>query len=469
MKRVFLLFLAMSIAILVISTNNVSASDYPYKSVCGSSSNCGGKVFPGDYEKKFDDPKKNYWVDSLSLFAQCNCTSYVAFRLNEDWQKMGMSEPAFCNSYLGQKWGDAGNWIDAAKKVGIEVDEWPRPGDVAWWGRGKNLPDGHVAYVERAYSDGTVDVPEYNFKNACGYGERFHVKADFYLHITTHHMDCYETGLCEGFENGKSGSTGGMGGIYVISDPSSSSKKPDLFVKEARLARDNDGSKVRDEFYPRENIYAVAWVKNVGKNADKDSKVGFYLSKGEKPDENKDRIGRENIKKENLKKGATKKEYIKFDAPSKPGKYNIVIRADDEKKIDESNEDNNWSGTLVFKVREYPDFLITEVSFNGDDGIFSPGETILIKAIGKNQGGDSDSDVRLAYYITYPLGETILIDTDNIRDYHMESGESKGENTTFIAPDEVGIYTVTVIIDYQNNIKEGNEANNSFTTSFEVQ
>ena len=62
-------------------------------------------------------------------FYQGQCTSWVAYRLN---QLNFKAEKDFHNHYKVH-WGDASNWGAAARSVGIAVDDSPRKGDVAWW------------------------------------------------------------------------------------------------------------------------------------------------------------------------------------------------------------------------------------------------------------------------------------------------------------------------------------------------
>ncbi|QQR77987.1 MAG: CHAP domain-containing protein [Candidatus Moraniibacteriota bacterium] len=100
-------------------------------------------------------------------FAVCNCTSYVAYRLN-------LSGVQFTNQYGGvAKWGNANLWDDSdrAGMVGIRIDQYPAVGSVAQWnsyepGAGSV---GHVAFVYKinVHSDGSlasVEIAEYNGK-----------------------------------------------------------------------------------------------------------------------------------------------------------------------------------------------------------------------------------------------------------------------------------------------------------------
>lgn len=108
-------------------------------------------------------------------FAQNNCTAFAAWRIAD---RLGV--PGFSNSWK-TTWGDAGHWDNAARAVGVKVDTTPAVGAIAVNDVHKV---GHVAYVNRVYSDGSFDVEEYNWNNSLHYGTRSHVhvsnaQADF--------------------------------------------------------------------------------------------------------------------------------------------------------------------------------------------------------------------------------------------------------------------------------------------------
>lgn len=114
-------------------------NDYPYKGKCGGA---GG-------------------VDKWSFF-RCYCTSFAAFRVT------GRTKLKFKNIYKGVRFGDAKNWDDAAKKVGIKVSSTPRANTVAVRNAGAA---GHVAWVYKIDSK-SLYVEEYNWNNKKAYGKR---------------------------------------------------------------------------------------------------------------------------------------------------------------------------------------------------------------------------------------------------------------------------------------------------------
>ncbi|MDR7251690.1 hypothetical protein J2X46_000662 [Nocardioides sp. BE266] len=108
-------------------------------------------------------------------FVLRNCTSFVAWRLQERNRLAG-----FSNSFGGQHWGNAEHWDDAARALGYRVDHVPAIGAVAQTDAGRV---GHVAWVS-AIGPGTVTIEEYNHSLPGGYGTRTVPVSDFrYLHL----------------------------------------------------------------------------------------------------------------------------------------------------------------------------------------------------------------------------------------------------------------------------------------------
>ncbi len=134
-----------AVLLCILPFNAYAENTYKYKDVCPD---------PAGGNMKVDD-----WS-----FYKCECTSYVAFKLNED----GIS---FHNHYNGKHWGYASNWKNAANSAGVPTYNSPEPGDAAWW-------SGHIAYVERVdYVNGQwskVYISEYNYIQPPGhdYGTR---------------------------------------------------------------------------------------------------------------------------------------------------------------------------------------------------------------------------------------------------------------------------------------------------------
>jgi surface antigen len=90
-------------------------------------------------------------------FYQGQCTSWVAYRLNE------LNGVAFNDHYGGQHWGNATDWDTAASALGIPVNGTPGVGSVAWYAGRSGDEEGHVAYVEEVISSTEVVISEMNY------------------------------------------------------------------------------------------------------------------------------------------------------------------------------------------------------------------------------------------------------------------------------------------------------------------
>jgi len=136
----------------------------------------GGSCPPGPESGRPDS--EVYKADKWRFF-KCECTSYVAWKLNNDGIK-------FRNRYKKVHFSNAKTWKSAAQRLSIRVDRNPRKGDIAWWGYSRNQPNGHVAYVESVNSNGTVNISEYNYGKP---GHQYNTRtirrndADGYIHI----------------------------------------------------------------------------------------------------------------------------------------------------------------------------------------------------------------------------------------------------------------------------------------------
>lgn len=127
----------------------------------------GVEATPGtdDYPTRLKIAAQDALVDPWNFYNR-ECTSFVAWRLNND------NGIPFHNYYLGAHWGDASNWKAAAVAVGIQVDDTPNRGAVAWWAAGSpGSSRGHVAWVQRVGTSSIV-IEEYNYLSRGRYDSR---------------------------------------------------------------------------------------------------------------------------------------------------------------------------------------------------------------------------------------------------------------------------------------------------------
>ena len=104
-------------------------------------------------------------VDRWKMY-ECNCTSYVAWALSVNRQRIDWFVPGAMN---------ARNWPHVAELSGLRVGSRPEPGAVAVWPELTKF--GHVAYVLRVHADGTFDVAEYNFPGVGGVPYGFDIRS----------------------------------------------------------------------------------------------------------------------------------------------------------------------------------------------------------------------------------------------------------------------------------------------------
>jgi hypothetical protein len=327
-------------------------------------------------------------------FCRSHCTSYVAYVLKEVY---GISD--FGNTYKqpsGYTWSNGGLWDSAAGRADILYDQYPLPGDVAYWNTLGGTA-GHVAWVERVYFDNgnptNIDITEYNY-NACAYTSRTISASnpDGFIHILAYnegvtglyYLDSYETSApgqtkqewgwilnrvwnnyrctnCESDYNSSyistiAASISGMGGGPGYEIIATESPDPDLpdFVLDSLILKNSSGVEkyvfnntetIQMHSYS-ENIGDADWAAFPGEDEADDIYVKFYLSNGYKEDDHDDwiRVGNEQIQKGNLDVGDTKHESATLNlatanngSPLAPGVYNIVACVD--RVSDQDNED----------------------------------------------------------------------------------------------------------------------------------
>lgn len=122
-------------------------------------------------------------------FTERQCVSFVA------WREAQAGHPL--NNAL-QHWGNAYNWDDTARRLGVAIGTHPVVGAIAQWNAYERSPYwsggsstangyveaggyGHVAWVRGVYSDGSVLVEQYNMFTSRAYSY-MRVKAPRYLY-----------------------------------------------------------------------------------------------------------------------------------------------------------------------------------------------------------------------------------------------------------------------------------------------
>lgn len=339
----------------------------------------------------------SYFIDKWS-FAQCNCTSYVASKLNEAW---GNTTPEFKNSYYGQTWGSGYHWFDAARvsEIGITgardrfTFEKSRlngafEGDIAVWEAWDAKKDvkgniiraankyGHVALVEEdGEPDGAdngvkcVQVSEYNWDNELNFGRRTGARkvcksADpndvkfphYFIHITQDRTYCLSNptmGLCSRISGRVATSDTKHYGVFGGAGTDPFNLKVNRFwVRDVASGTDLDPAtstvRVGQVIQPRIQVKAKDGDTHdhmrPGKNrievdlyARLDLGDWFFLK-------------REYIQATNLPSGATHTEHIDYTVPLGVSTISFKAKIDAEDEAFESNEGDSWTEIQTFSV-----------------------------------------------------------------------------------------------------------------------
>ncbi|MGB4833974.1 MAG: CHAP domain-containing protein, partial [Candidatus Moraniibacteriota bacterium] len=306
-------------------------------------------------------------------FPICQCTSYVAFKLNEHW---GTGGPQFSNQYYSvTRWGNAYEWINRALDDRVKIGVTGAPdnftwdenaynavfiGDVALWNawdyvdtasqRRRNTA-GHVAFVESFTRDANGDlscitISDYNMtqydysrrtlcRSAPGNAppsERF---PDYFLHIDQDRAYCLrqenrETGSCRTLNAGTRVANGSrqkyIGGIGGSSDPFNL-KANRYWVRDVATGTDLDPGtstvRIGQVIQPRIQVKAKDGDTHDHMRPGKNSiEVDIYV---------REDLGdwrflqREYIQATNLPSGATHTEHIDYTVP--PGVSTISFKA----------------------------------------------------------------------------------------------------------------------------------------------
>lgn len=319
-----------------------------------------------------------FYLDGRN-FPICQCTSYVAHKLNEFW---GNTSPRFTNQYYGlTRWGNAHEWFNAARSSAVEIgitgarDDfvWDEskfnavfPGDVALWNKKVGYPDGHVAYVEAAGRDADgkgvawVTVSEYNII-AYNYSRRTLNKSDpdfpdFFLHIDKDRIYCRANptvDTCRTLMNRQVASTGSkyVGGLGGGGSSSAFNLKIDFDIMDQ--ATGNERRAGTHQLRPGQVLSLEVDTETV--NGDvrnyfrpgKDSvKVDYYYRVD---DGDWVFYRRDTIQGYNLGAGH-KLEKEPFTVPFGAREISFKAKIDASDDVSESNEGDNWSRIETFSV-----------------------------------------------------------------------------------------------------------------------
>jgi surface antigen len=125
-------------------------------------------VGANDYPTFLATPAKDYYNPDPWGFENRECTSFVAWRVNDN------NGVYFNNTVKGPNgksatFGNASNWMNAATSIGYTYNTTPTARSIAWWGDDYDGAGsaGHVAYVDSVTMNGSevagITVEQYNW------------------------------------------------------------------------------------------------------------------------------------------------------------------------------------------------------------------------------------------------------------------------------------------------------------------
>jgi len=120
----------------------------------------------GGYPLKWLNAGLDAYVDDWGMYTR-ECVSYAAFKVDQAYGNMPY-------------WGGIGNanqWDDNARNIGIPYGNVPKAGSV---GVIDNGTYGHVAWVESVNADGTINISHFNIDWNGDYAEWYNVSPSFF-------------------------------------------------------------------------------------------------------------------------------------------------------------------------------------------------------------------------------------------------------------------------------------------------
>ena len=252
----------------------------------------------------------------------------------------------------------------------------------------------------------------------------------------------YEGDVTESNENNNVYS--GINFRFVVT----ASAEPDLVVSSASLGASTveQGDRIRVD----------ATVTNRGSGKAGSSRVGYYVGKTSLI-----YVGDDSVS--SLDPGESDDEYVYIDTDDlEPGIYFVMIKADYEGDVTESNENNNvYSGInfrFVVTASAEPDLVVSSASLGAST--VEQGDRIRVDATVTNRGSGKAGSSRVGYYV----GKTSLIYVGDDSVSSLDPGESDDEYVYIDTDDlEPGIYFVMIKADYEGDVTESNESNNVYS------
>lgn len=211
-------------------------------------------------------------------------------------------------------------------------------------------------------------------------------------------------------------------------------------------------------------------IENIGNLASVSSKVGFYVSQNYPVSTSDYFIGEIQVGSLAVNESENKSFSVDVldEIPTLPaGDYYVGYSVDSENAITELNEaDNNYT----YNAELIDNYFIPNLAFvSGQNNLAVNGSTVSVRSQVKNSGDLNSGDSKIAYYISkiYPIrsnahfvGEVSVGDLDP-NESHMKSFSVNVSDEIPLLP--AGDYYVGMLVDYEDDVEEDNERDNSYT------
>lgn len=136
------------------------------RSYGGNYTSLPGDGSKGGYPAAWANAPMNAYVDDWGMYTR-QCVSYAAFKVQQAYGNM---------PYWGG-YGNANQWADNARAVGIKTSSTPAAGTVGVITSGTY---GHVAWVESVNADGTINISHFNIGWNGDYAEWYNLSASYF-------------------------------------------------------------------------------------------------------------------------------------------------------------------------------------------------------------------------------------------------------------------------------------------------
>jgi trimeric autotransporter adhesin len=217
------------------------------------------------------------------------------------------------------------------------------------------------------------------------------------------------------------------------------------------------------------NFSASVTVKNEGDGVGPKSETGFYLSKDQKFDVSDKFIGAAGTPQIDAGKSLNLNTNLTIPAGTIAGDYYVIAIADYNNQVAERKENNNLISKIIKVVPEFSELSVVSVSGNQTEVI--QGYDLYVTANFVNNGNTDASNVQAVVYLSSDAvadaGDYVLARQEGL---YLTAGKEIQYSFQSIVPETIaaGDYNVLVVVDYNNQINEPNEFNNTGITKTPV-